>query len=198
MENVELQDIVNAIKGGNYETINEVSLNRVYQHIKKEASDSFAIITAFRAVYSTSINKSRNKKLESDIRSLGLGFFKLIGHWVECQDDTMEYSKCPPELKVDVKEEILFVPNISKKDAVRLTKKYDQDAIIFQGKETDDTVELLSKDGNTIEKLGTFSPGKIARVYTRIKGRTFVFEGFQYKPTSVMENIVFDILSKSK
>ena len=198
MKNVELQDIVNAIKEGNHKTINEASLNRVYQHIKKEASDSFTIITAFRGGYSNSINKSRNKKLESDIRSLGLGFFKLIGHWVECQDDTLEYSKCPSELKVDVKEESLFVPNISKKDAVRLAKKYDQDAIVFQGKETDDSVELLSKDGNSISKLGKFSSGKIAQAYTRIKGRTFVFEGFQYKPTSVMENIVFDILSKKK
>ena len=62
--------------------INEASLGRVYQHITRDASKSFAILTAFRGGNSKQQNLQRNKKLQSDVRSLGLGFFKVKGYWV--------------------------------------------------------------------------------------------------------------------
>jgi hypothetical protein len=64
------------------------------------------------------------------------------------------------------------------------------------GEETGNKVELISKSGASIMKLGTFSPSKIAQAYTRIKGSTFTFEGFQYQPSGQMENLVFEALLK--
>lgn len=186
-----LKELAKAIISGDKSAINEASLGRVYQHVKKDASDSFAIITAYRGQYTKSKNKSRNKELESQVRSLGLGFFKLQGYWLECQDDSMEYADCPDDMKVPSVEEALFIPNISMKDAIRLGKNYDQDAIIYQGSETNDKVELVSKSGSSIMKLGDFHPNKIAQAFSKVKGRTFTFEGFRYNPTGMMSNMVF-------
>jgi len=197
MSEITLEHIAKAIKGGDVDEINEASLGRVYQHITKEASKSFAIITAFRGGYSTKQNKSRNKQLGSDIRGLGVGFFKVTGYWVECQDDSIEYDDCPEDQKKPVKEFSYFVPDISKQDAVKLAKKYDQDAIVYQGEETNQKVELISKTGSSIMKLGKFSANKIKQAYTQIKGSTFVFEGFRYKPTGQLENIAFKAYLKN-
>lgn len=188
-----LEELANIIKTGDRAKISEASLNRVYQHVKGTASDSFAIITAFRGGFSKKENLDRNKKLESDIRSLGLGFFKVKGYWVECQDDSVEYTNCPPDMLESVVEISFFVPNITKKDGIRLAKKYNQDAIVFEDRASDDGVVLLSKSGKTILKLGKFSPNKIKQAYTKLRGRTFTFEGFQYMPTGQLESLLFDI-----
>jgi hypothetical protein len=194
MKEITLEDIVSAIKSGDKSHINEASLGRVYQHITRNASNSFAILTAFRGGFSKRENLQRNKQLQSDVRSLGNGFFKVKGYWVECQDSNFEYANCPDDMKIPVIEDSLFVPDISLKDAVRLCKKYDQDAIVFMGKETGNKVELISKSGTSIMKLGAFNPSKIAQAYTRIKGTTFTFEGFQYQPSGQMENLIFEVL----
>ena len=197
MKEITLEDIAIAIKGGNKVEINEASLGRVYQHITRDASKSFAILTAFRGGNSKQQNLQRNKKLQSDVRSLGLGFFKVKGYWVECQDPDLEYAQCPDDMKIPVVEESLFVPNISREQAVKLGKKYEQDAVIYSGEETDNNVELVSKTGTSIMKLGKFSPSKIAQAYTRIKGSSFTFEGFEYSPTGQMESLVFQNFLKS-
>ena len=197
MKEITLEDIAIAIKGGNKVEINEASLGRVYQHITRDASKSFAILTAFRGGNSKQQNLQRNKKLQSDVRSLGLGFFKVKGYWVECQDPDLEYAQCPDDMKIPVVEESLFVPNISREQAVKLGKKYEQDAVIYSGEETDNNVELVSKTGTSIMMLGKFSPSKIAQAYTRIKGSSFTFEGFEYRPTGQMESLVFQNFLKS-
>jgi hypothetical protein len=197
MTEITLEYVAKAIKSGDMNKINEASLGRVYQHIKKEASKSFAIITAFRGGFSVKQNKGRNKQLGSNIRGLGHGFFKVTGYWVECQDDTIEYDDCPEDQKKPVKEFSYFVPDISKQDAVKLAKKYDQDAIVYQGEETGQKVELISKTGSSIMKLGKFSANKIKQAYTQIKGSTFVFEGFRYTPTGQLESMAFDAYLKN-
>jgi len=194
MKEITLEDIATAIKSGDKDKVNEASLGRVYQHIKKDASESFAILTAFRGGLSKRDNIKRNKQLQSDVRSLGYGFFKVKGYWQECQDPEIEYSECPDDLKVPVVEESLFVPNISQKEAVKLAKKYDQDGIVYQGKETNDKVEIVSKTGSSLAKLGKFSPNKIARGYTQIKGRNFTFEGFEYKPSGQISGMLLNVL----
>ena len=196
MKVVTLENLAYAIKYGNKSSVNEASLNRVYQHTQKEASDSFSIITAYRGGNSKSDNTKRNKRLESDVRSLGLGFFKVKGYWMECKSADIDYSKCPDDMKIPVVEESLFIPNITKSNAVRLAKKYDQDAIIYQGKETNDTVELISKSGGSIDKIGKFSAGKIARAYTKVKGKSFTFEGFEYKPNGMLTRMAFESIMK--
>jgi hypothetical protein len=196
MKEISLEDIAIAVKSGNKVKINEASLGRVYQHIIKNASKSFAIITAFRAEYTKKQNLQRNKSLQGSVRSLGHGFFKVKGYWVECQNSDLEYSKCPDDMKVRVVEDSLFVPNITKKQAVKLAKKYDQDAIIYSGEETNEKVELISKSGSSIMKLGKFSPSKIAQAYTHIKGNSFTFEGFEYRPEGQLSNMAFEAYLK--
>jgi len=187
-----LEQLALAIKLNDKLKINEASLNRVYQHTIGDASNSFAIITAYRGEYSKNENQQRNSKLKSDIRSLKLGFFKLKGHWLECKDDSIDYSECPDNMKVPTVEESLFIPNISKKDAIKLANKYKQDGIIYQGEESNNIVQVISKSGQTLDSLGKFSPNKISQGYSKIKGRTFTFEGFEYRPSGMMTNIIFN------
>lgn len=194
MKEITLEDIAEAIKNGDRSDVNEASLGRVYQHIQKDASESFAILTAFRGGLPKRENIKRNKQLQSDVRSLGYGFFKVKGYWQECEDSELEYEDCPEDLKVPVVEDSLFVPNISRKEAVRLAKKYEQDAIVYQGEETNDKVEIISKEGKTVDKLGKFNPNKIAQGYTKIKGKNFTFEGFQYKPTGQLSGMLLNVL----
>lgn len=194
MKDFTLENIVDAIKTGNKDDVNEASLGRVYQHMTKQGSESFGIITAFRGGMTNKENLSRNKRLESDVRSLGLGFFKQKGYWDECEDPNLDYEDCPVDMRKPVIELSLFIPNISKDDAVKLGKKYDQDAIVYQGPETGDKVELIGKSGGSIMKLGKFAPNKISQAYSKVKGRSYVFEGFEYLPNGQMSNLVFKSL----
>jgi len=196
--NYTLEDIVKAIKNGDKDKISEASLGRVYQHMTKQGSESFAIITAFRGGYTNKQNLSRNKQLESSVRSLGLGFFKQKGYWNECEDPNIEYKDCPADKIKPVIELSLFIPNIQFNDAVKLGKKFDQDAIVYQGPDTDDKVELISKSGSSIMKLGKFAPNKVSQAYSKVKGRSYVFEGFEYVPSGQMSNLVFKSLLESE
>ena len=196
--NYTLEDIVKAIKNGDKDKISEASLVRVYQHMTKQGSESFAIITAFRGGYTNKQNLSRNKQLESSVRSLGLGFFKQKGYWNECEDPNIEYKDCPADKIKPVIELSLFIPNIKFKDAVKLGKKFDQDAIVYQGPETNDKVELVSKSGGSIMKLGKFAPNKVSQAYSKVKGRSYVFEGFEYVPEGQMSNLVFKSLLENE
>lgn len=155
------------------EILNEASIGRVYQHIK--GSESWGIISAFRGGLSKRENLSRHRKLAGDVRGLGLGFFKLEGHWVG--DDGVE------------KELTLFVPNVDIKALVRLMKKYDQDAVIYSGSETKNNITLYYKSGKK-EKIGSFSPDKVSSAYSKVKGHNFVFEGFHYTPNTWMESVI--------
>jgi hypothetical protein len=196
--NYTLEDIVKAIKNGDKDKISEASLGRVYQHMTKQGSESFAIITAFRGGFTYKQNLSRNKQLESSVRSLGLGFFKQKGYWNECEDPNIEYKDCPADKIKPVIELSLFIPNIQFNDAVKLGKKFDQDAIVYQGPDTDDKVELISKSGSSIMKLGKFAPNKVSQAYSKVKGRNYVFEGFEYVPSGQMSNLVFKSLLESE
>jgi len=160
---------------GDLDALNEASLSRVYQHVKKAKKKSFGILTSWRAGNSKRENLADFKRLAGEVRSLGLGFFKLIGHWKECQDPTVDYAKCPPDQLQDTKEPALFVPGISLKDVKRLGAKYEQDAVVYGGPDTDGKVMLIPR-GGSMSSLGSFSPNKIAQAYSRVRGRPFTFE----------------------
>ncbi len=193
-----IDNMVDALKSGDRTTINEASLGRIYQHMTSGGSDSFAILTAFRSGFSKKENLARNKALQSDVRNLGLGFFKVRGYWLECQDSSIDYKDCPDNQKVPVVEVSLFIPSISFQDAVRLAKDNKQDGFIYQGIQTKNNVCLIGKSGKVLSKLGKFSPNKIAQAYTQVKGRSFVFEGFEYIPSGQMENLAFEAIKKSR
>ena len=181
--------------------LDEASLGRVLQHIQgKKNVKNWGMLTAYRYVNTPNENKKLNKQLEAELRAMGHGFFKVEGHWVECQDGTLSYSDCPPNLLKDAIEESLFVPNISAKEIHKLGKKYQQDAVIFGGEQTKGNATLIFKDGK-IENIGKFSPDKIQQAYSKLKGgKTFVFQPEEPKvsddETKLMDLLPKDVLNQ--
>ena len=167
------QDILAA--RGDPDAVNEASLGRVFQHVKNINEKSFGILTSWRAGKSKRENLSDFKRLAGEVRGLGLGFFKLRGHWKECQDPSVDYADCPPGQLEDTKEPALFVPGITLQDVKRLGRKYEQDAVVYGGPDTKGKVMLIMR-GGSMSSLGGFSPNKIAQAYSRVRGRAFTFE----------------------
>jgi hypothetical protein len=188
-------------KGCKVVRLDEASLGRVLQHIQgKKSVKNWGMLTAYRYVNTPNQNRKLNKQLEAELRSSGHGFFKVEGHWVECQDGNLSYEDCPKDLLKDAIEESLFVPNISAKEIHKLGKKYGQDAVIFGGEETKGNATLIFKDGK-VENIGKFSPNKIQQAYSKLKGgKTFVFNPEKPKvsddETKLIDLIPKDTLNK--
>lgn len=176
--------------------LDEASLGRVLQHVQgKKNVKNWGMMTAYRYVNTPNQNKTLNKQLEAELRKMGHGFFKVEGHWVECQDGNLSYEDCPKDLLKDAIEESLFVPNISAKEIHKLGKKYGQDAVIFGGEETKGNATLIFKDGK-VENIGKFSPNKIQQAYSKLKGgKTFVFNPEEPK-VSDDETKLIDLMPK--
>jgi len=157
---------------GDY-NLDEASLSRAYQHVVDKKSPSWGMITAYRYANSKKENLQANKRLEQDLRKMGHGYFKVEGHWQECQDKDVSYVDCPKDKLQDSTEESLFVPNITKDQIGDLCKKYEQDAVIYGDKDSD--AHLVFKNGSS-ENIGKFQPGKISQAYSKVKGgKTFIF-----------------------
>jgi len=153
--------------------MDEASLGRAYQHVVDKKSDSWGMATAYRYANSKKENLAANKRLEQDLRKMGYGYFKVEGHWQECQDPNVNYTDCPKDKLRDSTEESLFVPNIKKEEMEKLCKKYEQDAVIYGDKDND--AHLIFKNGGS-ENIGKFQPGKVSQAYSKIKGgKTFIF-----------------------
>jgi hypothetical protein len=166
------------IKAGRYD-LDEASLGRIYQHIVSNPKmKSWAVITASRSGRTSAENKANNKRLEDDLRKMGLGFAHADGMWRECKDGTLEYKDCPEEMRIPSPEKVLFIPNISKEDAKALGKKYEQDSVLFadgEARKNGEATYIDSKSGEEFN-IGKFTAGKIAQGYTKLKGgKVFTF-----------------------
>ena len=177
--------------------LDEASLGRVLQHVQgKKNVKNWGMMTAYRYANTPNQNKTLNKELEGELRKMGHGFFKVEGHWVECQDGNLSYEDCPKNLLKDAIEESLFIPNISAKEIHNLGKKYQQDAVIFGGEQTKGNATLIFKDGK-VENIGKFSPNKIQQAYSKLKGgKTFVFNPEEPK-VSDDETKLIDLIPKA-
>lgn len=175
---VDYKKVAIARYNGDTKALNEASLGRVYQHIQGAKHQSMTIITAWRSQFSHKENQRRNKRLTGDIRSLGAGAFKLAGVY-RYKDGTTD------------EEDSLGVIGLRRDDAVKLMKRYDQEAIVYLGPETDGKATLVFQSGE-VSKLGEFDPMKIADAYSRIRGATFRFEnfGFDYPFQSFIEGVI--------
>ncbi len=188
-DEITFQAIVEAKLLGCLESLNEASLGRVYQHVQRQGEKSWAIITSWRAGLPKQENIARMAKLKASVRALGLGFFSLKGHWRECQDSDVPYEKCPEDALIDSVEPSLWVNGITKDQAEKLMRVYEQDAIVFAGPETGGKVTLLFRRGTPVN-LGKFHPNAIAQAYSQVKGRPFRFEGFEYPAQSWAEKMM--------
>jgi len=159
-------------------TINEASLGRVYQHVvSKPNIKSWAMMTANRYSNTSQQNAAANSNLESDLKKMGYGFFKVEGMWQECQNKDIPYHKCPPEMLVPSKEPSYFVPGITPEHAHSLGNKYEQDSVLYADEETKKKGEanLMFKDGSS-QRMGKFEPNRVRSGYSKMKGgSTFTF-----------------------
>jgi hypothetical protein len=152
---VKLSDIKN--------TLYESSINRLRQHM--DDSDSWAILTSWRAEQTKKDNQHNFKELTSLLSSKKLTYIKLTG---------VGQEKDPKTGKViTVNEPSLFIADISLSLAKKIMKKYDQFAIVYSGKETNGKIVLFSKDGN--KNLGSMKAGKSDQFFSKIKNKAFSF-----------------------
>jgi len=175
LSSITFQDVRAAKRSGDPFVLNEVSLSRVYQHTK---NGQFGIVTNYRVGRTPEDNRRGFQELRAHLRSLNLGGIVLLGHWQECQDSSIPYEQCQPDLKTDAVEPSLFIPNITLDVLNSIVDKYDQDAAVYAGPETDGKVALIFRGGGT-QILGDFQPNRVSRAYSELrggKGRTFVFE----------------------
>lgn len=156
-----LKDVVDAIHSGDPAAITASSLGRVWQHIQDLKSKSFVILSAHKKtdesgkLLSWEENMQRSRVLQEEIRALGLGYIRLIGHWLECQNPNVSYKDCPPDQMEDVREFSLFVPGMSLADGQRLAKRFKQNGFIYGGPETGGVIKAIESDtGVTIATLG--------------------------------------------
>jgi len=191
MREITFRDIVEAKRNGDMTVLNEVSLHRVYQHVKGSKEKGLLIMTGWRKEMNRKQKIAANKKLMQDIRSAGLGAFNLVGYYWECQDDTIDAEDCPKELKERVKERVYGVVGATREQALKWAKKYKQDCVVYLGPETDGKVVLLFQSGKEMN-IGKFNPGKIGDNFSKVHGSTFVFEGFEYIAQSMSERLIED------
>ena len=140
------------------EELNETKPARYLSHLDK--SQSFANLTAERnnplyepvegdspsiAAYKTKMqqkqsaeNNRRIEELKSDLRSMGLSFIKTHGRWNEGGKQTNEQS--------------FLVPNITKEQALKLGKKYNQYSIIFKERGDDTAYMYITLDNDNFGK----------------------------------------------
>ena len=154
-------------------SLNEASLGRIYQHIQKKNIQSWSILTSFRDELKPSENNKRFYQLKNRIRQMNLGFIQMEG---------VGQEEINGEI-VNVKEPSLFIPDITLKQAQKLSDEYDQWGIIYSGPENEHKITLYSKQGQ--ESIGSFHPNKIAKFFSKIKGKPFTFESI--KPSTFME-----------
>jgi len=164
----------------NNNLLTEAGLSRVLDKIKTK---DFAIITAFRGEFDKKTNIKRNRKLRGTFNTKKMGVYQLIGHWQECQDDTIEYRDCPKEQLVDVVERSYLVvkPNRMGQDEfitliAKLTNEYKQDGSIMY---LNGVINIVDKNGSLFKIGSKVTLNKISQAYSQyIKKQSipFVFE----------------------
>lgn len=160
-----------------FHKLDEASLARAYQHVVDKKVPSWGMATAYRYSNTPKENEELNKKLAAEVRAKGLGFFKIDGHWRECQDSNIKYEDCPPDKLVDSTEDTLFIPGASKEFMKSIAKKYNQDAVVYGGSDTKGNTYLIFRDGGE-DNVGKFHPNQTAQAFSKFKNKekTFLFK----------------------
>jgi hypothetical protein len=158
----------------------ESNLSRIHQHTKES---NIGILTAFRGEFDIKQNSSRNKELQSAIRSNGFGFIPVAGHYIENKGSSDER---------DVIEDSFIV--ISNKDdsdklkkfLIKMGVKYNQDSILYKPAESPDAFLIGTASGRypgmgVETNAGKFHPSRMGKFYSQLRnGKTFVFESINF------------------
>nr|DAQ48139.1 MAG TPA: hypothetical protein [Bacteriophage sp.] len=150
--------------------VNEASLGRLYQHIGK---DCCLFITAFRSENDLATNKKDNKALCKELRSMGFGYNKIKGGYVESVDGK----------NVEVEEEsVVAYCSASEGEMLlklgkKLGEKFLQDSIMFvdaSGRAKLYATRTDSTVANILD-LGRFTTKTVDAYYTKIGKKKFSF-----------------------
>ena len=101
----------------------EIGPSRLWKY-QEHPEMNFAILSADRSERTPEENKAKSEELKKDIKSMGYWYTELKGGYVEISEN----GKRVP---VDG-EDSFIVPNMTKKEAMELGKKYDQDTVMFK------------------------------------------------------------------
>ena len=107
----------------NKQQFKEENLSRVWQHIT-DSDRSFAVISAY--LTDDENNDLNHEELKKDIRKLNLGFIEL--------DTGYTYKIKSSDDEKMANEKSYFIPEISKRNAIKLGKKYKQESILWKDK----------------------------------------------------------------
>ena len=155
--------------------LQESGLSRVYGHIMEHDS---SIISAFRGEYSKKENYERSRILKAKMLDQRFGVTKVKGSYVENFET--------PEA-LEVVEQSMFVLNKNDdpdfdQNLVKLSKEYEQDAVLFIPQGGKGAYLYGTKEGNdyppldqTIE-VGDLKMGEEDEFMTRIRSRPFTFK----------------------
>jgi len=125
------------------EMIRESSLGRVWQHIEDPKS-TFVIVSSDRSKNTEEQNNERYKKLKYIVSNiLGHGYIEMRGGYVETNDDGD---------KIDVYEQSLLIPKISREDAIELGTYLKQETVLYKDK---GGMSYISTDPNDVKNIGT-------------------------------------------
>jgi hypothetical protein len=156
-------DFFNVLEADTPKSLNEASLGRIYQHVKRSGMTSWAILTSWQQSVPREVNGRNLKELKERVRKWG--FFPLVGHGQEEDEETGEIRP--------VSEPSFFIVGIPLNDALELARRYNQWGMIFSGPDGD---ICLIEQGTVKERAKKFHPGKIAQFYSVVRGRPFVLE----------------------
>jgi len=138
----------------NKQQFKEESLSRVWKHIT-DSDRSFAVISAY--LTDDENNDLNHEELKKDIRKLNLGFIELdTGYTYKIKSSNDEKM---------ANEKSYFIPEISKRNAIKLGKKYKQESILW-------------KDENEFILLGISSNvgiGKTSMKFNMLKNNSLTF-----------------------
>ena len=184
--------LAEARHSGNSRLLHEATLSRVWQHVQNAKSRGFAILTSWRVSNSNEVNVENFATLKGQLRSRGLGFFELEGRWKECKDPAINYEDCPEDQLRDTKEPSLFVIGITPEFLSALLDRYEQDAGVYAGPETNGRITLIFRNGSASD-LGEFTPDNLSQAFSQLKRKktkSFHFEGMSWPPQTFFENLI--------
>ena len=130
------------------QSIIESRLSRVWKHI--EVGGKFGVVSGSRSEHSKVENQAAHMELKNIVRSDGYGYIEMRGGFVKTLEDGS---------KLEVKEDTLFIPNISKKEIIDLGIKFDQDSVLY-------------KDDSTFYEFGTSKRKGIGKILTEFNSKS--------------------------
>lgn len=149
--------------------LQESSWSRIIHPV--ESGTSFAVISAYMIELPIGKNKERHEELRKDIRIKGYGYIE--------QNSGYSYKKKDTDQTLMSDEESFFIPMMTKKDALQLCNKYEQESILFKDDSgffcllADGKIDMIFKtERNKKTGVITFHPDILKLAYSQLKKGT--------------------------